>query len=313
MKNSLAEILNNVVKLLEDQVHHVNTLPAQQHDTTLFMTEDELFHSLFIHYEQPTRDVGKILKLLNEFEASSQAQAQELLSCNEFTWWMESAHPKSLFVLGNFWLPGSSMISPLSILCATLALSLHMNARSIVLHFFCGLHQHGNDPVGGPTGLIQSLIAQLILSGSQFDMSFINTHSFKDDIRSHSLKELCSTFRELIEQLPPTVTVICMLDSITSFESKTWEAQWVDVINILDNIVRNERLRPIFKIIITTSFMRSGFTGDRMKIDHLVRLQPNVVGGERMSIGVTPRPWRSMEGYRQRMARADESDDDSDY
>ncbi|KAJ5221193.1 uncharacterized protein N7469_010080 [Penicillium citrinum] len=186
---------------------------------------------------------------------------------------------------------------------------------------FCGLHEaHSHDShEAGPNWLIRSLIAQLLLSGVTFNMDFINTRSFAEQIKSHYLQDLCSIFRQLIEQLPNTATVICIIDSIARFEYERWQEDLVDVLQILDMIVQNEYLKPTFKLLLTTPFSNARLIEDSSKIwsHYTVCLRPTAsTSGRRISERGLLRG-RSLEEYRARMQQdqgnqADSEDEDED-
>lgn len=104
---------------------------------------------------------------------------------------------------------GPVKISPLSSLCAAIYLNLSKTTNYI------NLHETSGHRSAGPTGLIRSLIAQLLLSGITFSMDFICTRPWADEIQSHSLRTLCSTFRQLVGELSRTTTVVCIIDGFT--------------------------------------------------------------------------------------------------
>ncbi|KAL6238214.1 hypothetical protein BDW75DRAFT_237708 [Aspergillus navahoensis] len=118
---------------------------------------------------------------------------------------------------------GTGRLSALSVLCALLVLSVHQNTNAIVLHHYCGLHETGGEgAVTGPDGLIRSLNFQLLFSGRHKCNLDFNTRQFADETLSKSIRMLCHTFRQSIEQLPPRQTVICIIDGITGFEYGPW-------------------------------------------------------------------------------------------
>lgn len=268
-----------------------------------FLSDMELFNALGLAVNEPIEDVDHILKRRDQFDLAAQAQAQQLLSSEQFMGWMKSPLPETLFVKGNFQIVGSGRISVLSALCATLSLNLVKNTHYIVLHAFCGLHEAHSHQNAGPNWLIRSLIAQLLLCGVSFNLDFINTRSFAEQIKSHYLQDLCSVFRQLVEQLPNTATVICIIDGVTPFESETWKIDMIDVLFILNQIVLNEFLKLTFKLMLTTPFCHTHLVEDPSKIwsHYTVNLHPTGAGsGRRISEKGLLRG-RSLEEYRARM------------
>ncbi|CAI7566178.1 unnamed protein product [Penicillium glandicola] len=258
---------------------------AQPPQPQSFLSDTELFYALGVQLEEAIEDVDLIIKRLNQFNITAQTQAQQLLSSEQFMGWIKSSLPETLFVKGNFQ-AGPSRISALSVLCATISLNISKNTNYIVLHTFCGLHEGQHYPNAGPNWLIRSLIAQLLLTRIQFNLDFINTRSFAEQIKSHCLQELCSVFRQLIEQLPKEATVICIIDGVTWLESETWKTDLIDVLYILNQVVLNEFLKPSFKLLLTTQFSNTTFieTPGTFWAHYTVNLLPvGTAGGQRIS------------------------------
>ncbi|KAJ5984070.1 hypothetical protein N7481_006169 [Penicillium waksmanii] len=275
-----------------------------------FLSDTDLFHAIGVHVNEPIEDVDHVLRHRDQFDIAAQTQAQQLLSSEDFMRWMKSSLAETLFVKGHFQMVGPGRISVLSALCATLSLQVNLlkNTHYIVLHAFCGLHEAHSHQNAGPNWLIRSLIAQLLLSGVTFNLDFINTRAFAERIKSHYLQDLCSIFRLLIEQLPNTATVVCIIDGVTRFESEIWKAEMNDVLFILNQTVRNEFLKPSFKLLLTTPSSNTRFLEDHSTIcpHYIVNLRPTAVtSGRRISERGLLRG-RSLEEYRTRMLQEEQ-------
>ncbi|OJJ48281.1 hypothetical protein ASPZODRAFT_130253 [Penicilliopsis zonata CBS 506.65] len=243
-----------------------------------FLSRMDLLSCLGVSPRASVDDVDVVLKQHSVLTAEAQAQSQQLLSSIEFSRWMKASHAETLFVQGNSSIIGPCRVSPLSALCATLSLNLSKYPNCTVLHFFCGIHEAPGDPIAGPNGLIRSLIVQLLLTRATFNLDFINTRAFEELIRAHSLFDLCHTFRELIEQLPPTATVVCIMDGVARFESDAWLTDLLEVIHTLNQIIVNPALHPVVKLLVTTPFAQSGRVGRAIIAHHRLTLR-NAVGG----------------------------------
>ncbi|KAL3428932.1 hypothetical protein BDV09DRAFT_181249 [Aspergillus tetrazonus] len=211
--------------------------------------------SLGVSHQRVLDEMELVIKEQPQFEISAQAQAQQLFSSRAFSSWIASSWPATLLVHDQFGTPGSGRITTLSALCAIFALQLRNSDRrdqTIVLHHFCGLHRSSHDPtdpIPGPNGLMRSLIAQILRTGRRFNLSFINTRSFAHDICMHSLQMLCHTFSLLVEDLPHSTTIICILDGVSEFASQQWREEMTDVLLILERLVTNSGLRANFKLL----------------------------------------------------------------
>jgi hypothetical protein len=263
----------------EDPVYN----PASQPSPGLepLLNEIELHDILSVSPRHPANDLELILKELSYFNISAQTQAQQLFASHAFISWMASTEPATILVHGNFAASGSGRITALSVLCAMFALQLRRSNNAedrnfIVLHHFCGLHGsrlNALDSLPGPNGLIRSLLAQLLQTGRHFNLDFINTRSFVHDLENQDLQMLCSTFFQLIAQLPRKITVVCILDGLSEFTSQQFAEELVDVLHIMDRLVTHQALRPNFKLLGTTPLSRDGLLDYRLTVKYPLELQ----------------------------------------
>lgn len=109
----------------------------------------------------------------------------------------------------------------MSVFCATLIRSIQDLPQSpelrrhVVLYFSCGQHSYQYGDHNGPYALITSLIVQLI---SQWppDQSLPGLPPVAGGLH---IRALCQIVRELMDQIPPNITLYCILDSISDFET----------------------------------------------------------------------------------------------
>ncbi|KAE8152985.1 hypothetical protein BDV25DRAFT_47977 [Aspergillus avenaceus] len=238
-----------------------------------FLSRMQLLNCLAVSPRASIDDVDIVLKQPVVFNAEGQSLSQQVLSSNEFLRWMQTSHAETLFVQGDCSIVGPGRVTPLSALCATLSLNLSKHSDSLVLHFFCGLHESPSSSTAGPSGLIRSLIAQLLLTRATFGLDFINTRAFAESICSHSVYDLCHTFRQLIEQLPKSAVVVCIIDGIVRFESDAWFADLMEVIHTLNQILANPALHPVIKLLVTSPYAQSGHTGRALMAHHRLTLR----------------------------------------
>ncbi|KAJ5410654.1 uncharacterized protein N7487_005013 [Penicillium crustosum] len=256
-------------------------VPRQVLKPDPLLDELELHDILGISPQHSTNDIQLILKELDQFSFLAQAQAKQLFASPAFTSWMASIQPTSLLVHGSFAESGPGRITPLSILCAMFALQLRRNSNAenkptIMLHYFCGLHRSRHnrvDSLVGPSGLIRSFLAQLLQTGRRFNLDFINTKDFVHQLEAHNIQKLCSTFLELIEQLPRKATIICILDGLSEFTSQQFKDELVDVVHILNRLVTHRTLHPNFKLLCTTPFARDRFLDQELNVEYPLQLQ----------------------------------------
>ncbi|KAJ5153116.1 uncharacterized protein N7482_009594 [Penicillium canariense] len=243
----------------------------------------QFLEALQVPYMLSTQDLEYVIRQGPNFNAKAQIQAQHLTNYPEFQRWLASRRSDLLLVDGNADPADPNRISPLSVVCATLALSLHKsNSKPLVLHFFCGQHSAATDHLNGPTGLMRSVITQLLYSGRQFNIDFIDSRTYRESLEAHSLRYLCDTFCKLIEQLPLDTNVFCILDGISLYETEFWLDGIVCVFQALNGVATDEQLRPVFKVLLTSPHMSRNL-GRRVALSQHVVLQPGAINGRLIS------------------------------
>lgn len=171
--------------------------------------------------------------------------------------WVRNRDPGILVVDGHCHdISMGRRLSPISVFSASLAVVLTDNASSVVLDFFCSQHKDPSDELGGPRGLMRSLIIQIILSlpdNVAMDLSWINADML-EQLAMADLKSLCCIFTELFKQSERITTIFCILDNVCDFETSLygWSEQMAAVFKTLQALVHNERVKPIFKLLETS-------------------------------------------------------------
>ncbi|KAK0625447.1 hypothetical protein B0T17DRAFT_655176 [Bombardia bombarda] len=197
-------------------------------------------------------------------------QGSWLLVTPRFRSWIQPLERRSDLILVNGYLgtmtPGK--ISALSTITAIFAGMRKLSPQLVVLYHFCGLHSHLNiDTVlSGPRGLLLSLAAQLIIHLDQQQHStnsliapFQNMNGrFFQDVAKRDLAALCHLFSELVNQLDHNVTLYCILDGISDFETSLggWEEELCLIVEFLQSMVVSMGSmpgKPVFKVMMTAA------------------------------------------------------------
>lgn len=186
-----------------------------------------------------------------------------------FEVWLQSKDTRVLLVDGNCAAGLNSRTSPISLICATLVQSLADVQQVIRLHFFCGLHTSVDDPLSGPTGLMRSLISQL-LPLQNFDLSFVNSRSYRDQIYACELGHLCDLFQILVHQIPIDTVVFCVVDGISLYERLEWMEETCFIVRKLKEITESPTLNTIFKLLLTSPSRSSHIKDCVGRENHLV-------------------------------------------
>ena len=182
-------------------------------------TTEQVLALLDFDIELLPNDVESMLQSVWRLPISAQDRAVTIMGSSQFHNWLTNAQPSALFINGNH--DASARQSPLSYICSKLIDSIFscvgrsMYPSILAFAFFCGQHMDADDPAAGLAGMMRNLLAQLLLSHSAFKLTTIKRLL---DIDPSEAEELCTTFADLIEQLPRRYLVFCIIDGMTLYE-----------------------------------------------------------------------------------------------
>lgn len=189
-----------------------------------FMDQGELFAALGVDEKTIRKDLRSTQNHGHRMDTLSQGGALWLMKCPLFIDRLYSNRPGALFVERDC-PPGSQdafeKMSAFSALTAMLTSTIGSMQPAKVVQFFCGRHTSSNDPLGGPSGLIRGILAQL-LQLDNFSLSFIDSRTPKEYIERHSLAQLTDTLKRLVHQLDRRVILFIFVDGVSLFERSEW-------------------------------------------------------------------------------------------
>lgn len=181
------------------------------------------------------QDLYTTLRKHHDFSDKALAQPAYLARTERFRDWLTDLHSDILLVDAHVGSQTSGRTSSMSVFCATLVQSLIEYSQSFtrpgratfVLYHFCGLHHNKSGNLEGPSGLIRSLLGQLLQAwprdqppGIQFEKSLrdLGSGHTESDVRA-----ACQIFQKLVSTLPSGTTVHCIVDGISEFDTDLWE------------------------------------------------------------------------------------------
>ena len=146
-------------------------------------------------------------------------------------------------------------LSAISVFSATLIAGMvKIHPTDVVIHFFCSAHTSYRDAWHGPNGLVRSLIVQLLMRLVEMkilNLDFIDDEDFLLGLEEHDLVSLCETLFWLVSQFPQTITVYCIIDSISAFDNSLAFKELETVLDWIQRILEHKDLDPMFKVLIT--------------------------------------------------------------
>jgi hypothetical protein len=120
------------------------------------------------------RDRDRLMRMQSEFPVKALKNAYHLTESNELKSWMSSAESQLMIVDGDCLNQSKGRASPMTVLCASIAVGLATNTASpdpgmepaggAVLFFACSDHASPSSLLPGPRGMVRSLISQLLIT-----------------------------------------------------------------------------------------------------------------------------------------------------
>lgn len=195
-------------------------------------------------------DINQILESRDLVPPRYRNRAEQLANSLQFRDWIVTATSRELLVSGERSLARNDT-SALSLLFATMMSSVRKRTRHLGLVFFCGRHVAEDDDYAGPNAMIRSLTSQL-LRYHFFDTTVLRRDIDMDGVRAGDIRTHCALFGWLVRQLPRPVTLVCLIDDISSYDSDEYEADMLIVLESLLSLARDDHLSPAFKILATS-------------------------------------------------------------
>lgn len=189
---------------------------------------------------------------------SEQMRAEQVVRSQKFQDWLRSPTSTRLLVHDND--NAAVPVSWLSFLCQFLADTLQERSDQFIhLVFFCGLHK---DPQSGHT-LIQSLIRQLLERLNRGLGILMSLHTL-DCVQNGDLGALNLLFAHLMSLIPPSMTVCCLVDGASYYESaEVWDEVQFLLWPLFQISGQTSRTHADLKLLITsprlTSHLREWF------------------------------------------------------
>ncbi|KAL2682347.1 hypothetical protein Neosp_006797 [[Neocosmospora] mangrovei] len=236
--------LNNQVEELSRQVKETRLEPR------IAIEPIQLLGVLGLSVFDPWDDLDVVLRHTEHYDAKLRGRAQWLVQTTEFQSWL---HEDSSSVLLADGCMNPEFMSPMSGFCCGLISSFMDNPDLAVTFFFAGLHT--SKTLSGPTAIMRSLIAQLLLSPSlpKPDLGFVSK-AMLEACAQRDCRTLCDVFVRIVKQVPPQKAVFCIVDGITWYEQAPWVADMHFVASMFEDLAKrtNPDRSGLVKVLMTT-------------------------------------------------------------
>ncbi|OAT05409.1 cytoskeleton organization protein [Blastomyces gilchristii SLH14081] len=215
--------------------------------------KDDLLSDFDYESSVMRNDIEASLETIWALPRSDQDRAVAVMQSPKLHSWITESSSSALLV--NFNDPKKT--SSTSFISAKLTYSIQSdvigphNPRNIfALLFLCAEHIR---PDYGVSGMLRNLIGQLLIAYPDFGMSVIKQIQRADQ---QDISSLCQIFHRMISQLPPHVTVFCVLDAITVYEqnSSLCEEGAFAVQELMDMVQWTKDHGCDFKVLLTSAW-----------------------------------------------------------
>jgi hypothetical protein len=190
-----------------------------------------------------------------------QSRISFLMQNPKFQDWFKSMTSQTLVINGmDMASQQNEMVSPLSYMCVMLSQTVSQLWHAYPLAFFCRLHSDPDDRLQGASGLMRSLIAQIVLAladtPERLELGFLS-YSDMEAIRTGDVTTLCVLFEELLKRVG-VATIFCMLDGIAWFENETHVKGMHMAMQFLNSFVEAVEASSsglVFKLLVASPIM----------------------------------------------------------
>ncbi|KAK4204944.1 hypothetical protein QBC40DRAFT_272041 [Triangularia verruculosa] len=194
------------------------------------------------------RGIAASLRSVWQIPRSDQDRLVAAMQSTKLQRWIKETTSSAIFLNYN----ATRNHHATSFVAAKLADSV-TSSSVLALAFFCGSHinRRTDDPDFGVTGMMRSLISQLLLAYPNFGLHTVRRIRDADFI---NVEDLCEVFYLLTAQLPQYQTVFCILDSVSSFEENNGLREESEIVlqQLMDIITWTSEYGCCFKLLLTS-------------------------------------------------------------
>ncbi|KAF2849624.1 hypothetical protein T440DRAFT_518866 [Plenodomus tracheiphilus IPT5] len=213
--------------------------------------------------DQTLFDIQSNLGCIRGLSRPAQDRAMNIIRHPRLQAWLGKPGSTFLFLNGGNTTPGPMRRQPTSFVCAEVVASLERvrkrasesdNAQyfdMIVLSVFAAEHANQDDPRTGATGIMHSLLAQLL---SRYPFFSLETLENLRKIDPEHVPSLIDEFLLLVDLLPTDIILVVVVDAITVYENSPSRIR--DVERVLEGLVAitdmNDFEYCIRKVLVTS-------------------------------------------------------------
>lgn len=213
------------------------------------LEKESLLSLLGVSPDMHVKDLQHCLAQGNLLEVTGQDRVKWIMESQKLREWLGFSRARVLLVNGDEDV-GDADFAATTFLSAKLVESLTEIEPIITLHFFCSAHAKKKYSIPDDArGLLSSLVGQLDLMSPGSSQAFLS-HVDIARLKENDLEILCKVFRGLIEQLPPTILLFMMIDSVTLYERTQRRQNFLKAIKEMMEAMKDSQ-NIVFKLLLT--------------------------------------------------------------
>ncbi|KAH8805360.1 hypothetical protein F5884DRAFT_859969 [Xylogone sp. PMI_703] len=260
-------ILTHITTLFEDDPRLSGRQESRLGDAIFNsnFTKGQLLSFLEVQTNVPSEEVQSPL---------DQDRAAWFMRSAKLREWLTSAKSQTLLVNGNC---SHLETSPLASNCIRLLKSLEPIASIYTVHYFCNSNdrEFTGNYIRSAVQILQTFIGQILTKYEALSLDFLN----ETDLASWSqnLKRLCKSFRKLVNQLPSSVGLFCVLDVSLSPSEPHLVAETCEA--IVQLLKAQLKTVAVFKVLITCPIIdpyARWLNKEKMAVDDTIQLPEHV-------------------------------------
>ena len=218
--------------------------------------------------ELPIDDTNLCLNIYYVMDQATKARALWVVRSESVRQWLGSVASSALIVHGNH--DAVETRSPLSLLCAKAVALFTSKPDTIVIRYFCGLHVRASKPRGNVSGMLNSLVGQLVVQaqrlGIDLDLAALDPEDLYGAKRD-DLAALLRIFRQCVRRMPSSYIVHCIVDGVSFYEDNQRKNETLAAMRKLYRMVSAAH-SVAFKLLVTaparTRWVHSLFLEDEI-------------------------------------------------
>ncbi|KAK0622613.1 hypothetical protein B0T14DRAFT_150650 [Immersiella caudata] len=281
-QNGLLQFLTEYCKPPNQQPVTPSASPfPSPNQPTRTLTPSHLLSLVNVHHLRALDEQNHIMRRGSSLDGPSISRAASLIQTPQIQSLLHS--PQSGLVLADGHADRAQMgrVSPVSYVCAMMAHAMQRQ-KNPVLVFFCGQHASSDDVdgLGGPQGLVRSLVSQLVLllvqngwmregqevpvgmsasvGADGMDWSGRGWEGQQGEEPGVTLGDLCEVLCWLLGLVPTGVSVFCLVDGISYYEREFWREDYAIVMGMFGKAMQDVRLGGFFKVLMTSPTASQG-------------------------------------------------------